>query len=165
MKSKEGFNIGAWVVYPAHGVGKLERIDSVDINGEILDFFVIQFPKNKLTLKLPTTKAINSGLRQVATKEDLEEALGILTKKIKKRRMMWNKRAQEYEMKINSGDPIALAEVLRELYKSGGELTQSFSERQIYQQALERLVKEVAIVEEINEDEAIHKVESLLQAA
>ena len=100
MKSKEGFNIGAWVVYPAHGVGKLERIDSVDINGEILDFFVIQFPKNKLTLKLPTTKAINSGLRQVATKEDLEEALGILTKKIKKRRMMWNKRAQEYEMKI-----------------------------------------------------------------
>ena len=116
-------------------------------------------------MKLPIAKAINAGLRQVATKESLDKALDLLSKRIKKRRVMWSKRVQEYESKINSGDPIALAEVLRELHKTGGELSQSFSERQIYQLALERLAKELAVVEEIDESEAAQKVETLLQVA
>ena len=165
MSDNENFEIGTWVVYPSHGVGKIQGIDKVDINGEVLEFFVIQFPKNKLILKLPTAKAINAGLRQIATKKNLDQALELLSQKVKKRRIMWSKRVQEYETKINSGDPIALAEVLRDLHKSGGELSQSFSERQIYQLALERLAKELAVVEEIDESEAAHKVEALLQVA
>ena len=165
IKNKKNFDVGAWVVYPSHGVGKIEGIDRVDINGEVLEFFVIQFPKNKLVLKLPIAKAINAGLRQVATKESLDKALDLLSKRIKRKRVMWSKRVQEYESKINSGDPIALAEVLRELHKAGGELNQSFSERQIYQLALERLAKELAVVEEIDESEAAQKVETLLQVA
>ena len=165
MNIKSLFEIGSWVVYPSHGVGRLESIEHIDINGEDLEFFVILFPKNKLTLKLPIIKAVNSGLRQVANKEALEQVFAILSQRIKKRRVMWSKRAQEYEVKINSGNPVALAEVLRELYKAGGDIMQSFSERQIYHQALERLVTEISIVEDINEEDAIKKVETLLQAA
>ncbi len=165
MKTKKTFEIGAWVVYPSHGVGKLENIEKFDINGEKIEFFVITFNRSKLTLKLPVAKAIECGLRKVLTKSEMQLALEVLTQKGKKKRMMWSKRAQEYEQKINSGDPVAIAEVLRDLYKDGGDTVQSFSERQIFQQAMERLAKEIAILEEIEESAAIKKLEEILQAA
>ncbi|MDR0640572.1 MAG: CarD family transcriptional regulator [Holosporales bacterium] len=165
MGAKDAFEIGGWVVYPSHGVGKLDRVESFEIDGDVVEFFVITFQKNKLVLKLPVKKAVESGLRNVVSKKDMEEAMGILLQKTKKRRLMWSKRAQEYESKINSGDPIAIAEVIRELYKGSGEVAQSFSERQIYQHALERLAREISVVDEIDEEAAIKKLENILQAA
>ena len=159
------FEVGSWVVYPAHGVGKIERIENINVNGSSFDFFVVTFAKNNLTLKLPVNKCQNSGLRQLADKKTLDEAMEILSHKSKKRKSMWSKRAQEYENKINSGDLLALAQVLRDLYKVGGDVMQSFSERQIYHQARERLVKEMSLVESTSEEDAIRKVETTLQAA
>ncbi len=165
MVSKNLFEIGSWVVYPSHGVGKLDDIERIEIDEETTEFFVISFNKSKLTLKLPVKRALESGLRKVATKDDLKTIFEALVQKGKKRRLMWSKRAQEYETKINSGDPISIAEVVRELYKAGGDMLQSFSERQIYQQAMERLAREISVVEEIEEADAIKKVEIVLQAA
>lgn len=165
MTHKKMFEIGSWVVYPSHGVGKLDNIDKFEINGDTVEFFVISFPKNKLTLKLPIKKAIDAGLRKITTKTEMKDALEVLSQKSKKRRLMWSKRAQEYEAKINSGDPCSLAEVLRDLYKEGGDSMQSFSERQIYQHAMERLAREISIVEEIEETEAVKKLEMILHAA
>jgi CarD family transcriptional regulator len=165
IDGKTSFEVGAWVVYPSHGVGRLDRVDKINIDGTFVEFFVISFPKNKLELKLPIKRAIEAGLRRVVSKDDMEEALGILVQKTKKRRQMWSKRAQEYESKINSGDPIAIAEVVRELYRGSGDAAQSFSERQIYQHALERLAREVSVVDDIEESAAIRKLESILHAA
>ncbi len=165
MVSKNLFEIGSWVVYPSHGVGKLDDIERIEINEETTEFFVISFNKSKLTLKLPVKRALESGLRKVSTKDDIKAIFEALVQKGKKRRLMWSKRAQEYETKINSGDPISIAEVIRELYKAGGDMLQSFSERQIYQQAMERLAREISVVEEIEEADAIKKVEIVLQAA
>ena len=165
MASKNNFEIGSWVVYPSHGVGKLDDIEKIEINGESMEFFVITFDKSKLTLKLPVKKAVDSGLRKISTKADIKGVFESLQQKSKKRRLMWSKRAQEYESKINSGDPVSIAEVVRELYKEGGENLQSFSERQIYQQAMERLAREVSIVENIDETEAVKRLEVVLQAA
>lgn len=164
MTSTTGFKVGSWVVYPSYGVGKLDEIEQIRIDDKIVEFFVITFEKNKLKLKLPVKKAVDSGLRRISTKDDLKEVFDSLQQKNKKRRAMWSKRAQEYEAKINSGNPLSIAEVLRELYKQGGDSVQSFSERQIYQQAMERLAKEISIVEEIDEKEAIKRVEIVLQA-
>jgi CarD family transcriptional regulator len=165
MFTEKEFKIGSWVVYPSHGVGKLNKIESFEVNGESIEFFVISFPKNKLILKLPIKKAIKAGLRKVADKSGMHGILAVLGQKTKKRRIVWSKRAQEYESKINSGDLLALAEVVRELYKEGKEAAQSFSERQIYQNAIERLAREVSVIEGIEEPDAIKKIELLLQAA
>jgi CarD family transcriptional regulator len=165
MIPKGSFKIGAWVVYPSHGVGKLKDIETFEIDGEAIEFFVISFSKNKLILKLPVKKALNMGLREVTNKNNVQDIFDVLIRKTKKRRLMWSKRAQEYELKINSGDPCALAEVIRDLYKEGGDTMQSFSERQIYQHAMERLAREISIVEEIEEAEVIKKLEIILQAA
>lgn len=163
--SKNMFEIGSWVVYPSHGVGKLDDIERIDIDEETTEFFVISFNKSNLTLKLPVKRALEAGLRKISTKDDIKTIFDALVQKGKKRRLMWSKRAQEYESKINSGDPISIAEVVRELYKAGGDMIQSFSERQIYQQAMERLAREISVVEEIEEADAIKKVEIILQAA
>ncbi|MDR3224408.1 MAG: CarD family transcriptional regulator [Holosporales bacterium] len=166
MVSGAAFKIGSWVVYPSHGVGKLESIEKFDVGQDCVEFFVISFQKNKLVLRLPVKNAEQSGLRHVISKEELRNIFGVLCKKTKKRRQMWNKRVQEYEAKINSGDPCAIAEVIRELYRSGESTVQSFSERQIYQNAIERLARELSIVEQIDEEEAIKRLEDmLLQAA
>lgn len=165
MASKTSFEVGSWVVYPSHGVGKLSSIEKIKINDVCMEFFVISFEKSKLVLKLPTKKAVDSGLRKVSTKADMKEVFESLQQKGKKRRLMWSKRAQEYEHKINSGNPVSIAEVIRELYKEGGEAVQSFSERQIYQQAMERLAREVSIIEQIDETEAVKRLEVALQAA
>ncbi|MBQ3944474.1 MAG: CarD family transcriptional regulator [Alphaproteobacteria bacterium] len=163
--AKITFEVGSWVVYPAHGVGKLESIEKVELNGETFEFFVISFEKNKLVLKIPTTKAISAGLRKLSTQSDMVEVFESLKHKSKKKKAMWSKRAQEYEGKINSGDPVSLAQVIRELYKGTGETTLSFGERQVYQLAMERLAKEISIIENIEETEAVQKLEGALQAA
>lgn len=165
MACNNEFEVGSWVVYPAHGVGKLEGIESFEVDEEKVEFFVVSFAKNNLTVRLPVKKAIASGLRSVFSKEDLNAAIETLSQKARKRRVMWSKRAQEYESKINSGDPIAIAEVIRDLYKNGTDSVQSFSEKQIYQNALERLVREISIVESIDEEDAAKKIENILQAA
>jgi CarD family transcriptional regulator len=165
MKDNETFDVGVWVVYPSHGVGKIENIETFEIDGKKTEFFVIFFNSNKLTLKLPIKRAIDAGLRKVLTKSEMQLVLEVLAQKGKKKRMMWSKRAQEYEAKINSGDPVAIAEVLRDLYKDGGDSVQSFSERQIFQQAMDRLAKEISILEEIEEEDAIKKLEQILRAA
>ncbi|MDR0695158.1 MAG: CarD family transcriptional regulator [Holosporales bacterium] len=165
MTADKKFRIGSWVVYPSHGVGKLDDVESFEINGETIEFFVISFPKNKLILKLPIKKAIKAGLRQVADRSGMQSVFDILSQRTRKKRLVWSKRAQEYETKINSGDLRALAEVVRELYREGKEAAQSFSERQIYQNALERLAREMSVIEDIEEPDAIKKLEIILQAA
>jgi CarD family transcriptional regulator len=164
LGKKENFEVGRWVVYPSHGVGKLERIDTFEINGESSDFLVISFPKNNLILKIPVGRATEAGLRELTSKKVMKEAMEVLVQKTKKRRMMWSKRAQEYEAKINSGDPVAIAEVIRDLRKDN-DATYSFSERQIYQSAIERLAREISVIEEIAEDDAVKKLEMILVAA
>ncbi len=165
MTTKSLFKIGSWVVYPSHGVGQLTSIDSIEVNGEKMEFYVILFQKNKLLLKLPVKKALSAGLRNVVNQEDLNQIFLNLSQKVKKKRMMWSKRAQEYEVKINSGDPIALAETLKELHKTGGTSMQSFSERQIYQKALERLATEISIAENTEIEEVAKRIETTLQEA
>ncbi|GHT89520.1 hypothetical protein FACS1894113_4880 [Alphaproteobacteria bacterium] len=165
VAQKEPFEIDSWVVYPSHGVGKLESIESFDIDGQNVDFFAISFPKNKLTLKIPKQKALEAGLRNVISKGEMQEALAILCQKIKKKKQMWSKRAQEYESKINSGKPFAIAEVIRDLYKVGGDASLSFSERQIFQVAVDRLARELSIIEDLPEEDAVKKLDLLLQAA
>lgn len=165
MTARSLFKIGSWVVYPAHGVGKLTDIECIEVNGEKMEFYVILFQKNKLLLKLQVKKAISAGLRNIVTQNDLNQIFLNLSQKPKKKRMMWNKRAQEYEVKINSGDPMALVETLAELHKTGGISMQSFSERQIYSRALDRLASEISIAENTDIDEVTKRIETTLQEA
>lgn len=159
------FKIGDYVVYPAHGVGKLLAIESHEIAGHTVDLFVINFDKDRMTLRLPVQKAHIAGLRQICSRDDFDAVLTTLSVKTKPRRLMWSRRAQEYENKINSGDPIAIAEVVRDLFRSQSDSDQSYSERQIYQAAIDRLAREFAAVESIDEYEAINKMESIMRAA
>ncbi|MDR1365401.1 MAG: CarD family transcriptional regulator [Holosporales bacterium] len=166
MVSSHKFKIGSWVVYPPHGVGRLESIEEFSIDEEKAEFFVISVSKSKLVLRLPVQKAEQAGLRHLMSKADMQNVLDVLLQKTRKKRTMWSKRSQEYEVKINSGDPYAIAGVIRDLHKDGAHnTTQSFSERQIYQLAMERLVRELSIVEKVAEDEIRKKLETLLQAA
>jgi len=156
---------GQLVVYPSHGVGKLEKIEHQLIAGQELQVLVINFEKSRMTLRLPMLKAKNAGLRALSTLGDLDNAFKVLTKKIKVTKGLWSRRAQEYESKINSGDIFLIAEVIRELYRAEGGPEQSYSERQLYQQALDRLSTEIAAVESIEERQAAAKVEDILKAA
>lgn len=164
MSAKE-FKTGEYVVYPAHGVGKLMGYEKHEISGAHLELMVINFEKDKMTLRLPATKARNAGLRQLSTKNDMNEALRILSVKTKPRRTMWSRRAQEYETKINSGLPGSIAEVIRDLYRRSTDSEQSYSERQIYQAAIDRLGRELAAIEQIAEQVAVEKIESFLRVA
>jgi len=164
MENTTSFSSGDIVVYPSHGVGKLEKIERQTIAGQDLKVLVINFEKKRMTLRLPLMKAKHTGLRNVASKEDLTKTLGLLTKKIKATKGIWARRAQEYESKINSGSIVSLSEVLRELHRNESQSDQSYSERQIYQNALERFADEIAIVEAIQFDEACEKVKSILAA-
>jgi CarD family transcriptional regulator len=161
----QNFNEGDYVVYPAHGVGKLVGKETHTIGGHSLELLVINFDKDRMTLRLPIAKAKAAGLRALTGKEDMEKALSTLTVKMKARRLMWSRRAQEYENKINSGNPVSIAEVLRELYKTHADTDQSYSERQIYNAAMERFVRELAVIEKTDESAAVARVESLLKAA
>lgn len=159
------FKAGEYVVYPAHGVGKLIGNEFHDNSGHQLELLVINFDKERMTLRLPVAKAKAAGLRPLCTHEDMKKALDTLTVRTKQKRTMWSRRAQEYENKINSGDPCSIAEVIRELYRHQSDTDQSYSERQIYQAAIERLARELAAVEQIDENAAVNKMESILKAA
>ena len=165
LAKAEIFIEGDHVVYPTHGVGKVERIATEEIAGHKLELIHITFEENRMTLRVPVAKARTAGLRKLATRKLFDEALAVLKGRARIKRTMWSRRAQEYEAKINSGDPLAIAEVVRDLHRNAGQPDQSFSERQIYQAALDRLVRELAAVESIDETAATQKLEQLLKAA
>ncbi len=159
------FAAGDFVVYPAHGVGRVEGIETHHIAGQDVSLYAITFEKERMTLKVPVTKAKNSGLRRLSTKDRIKVALETLQGRSRVRRTMWSRRAQEYEAKINSGDPVSIAEVVRDLYRGTEQSDQSYSERQIYQAALERLARELAAVEHIDEMKATERLEKVLSKA
>lgn len=165
MAEKLMFNTGDFVVYPTHGVGKVLGIEKQEIAGLALKLFVISFEHERMTLRVPVEKAADSGLRKLSSKKVMEGALSTLKGRARVKRTMWSRRAQEYEAKINSGDPVSIAEVVRDLHRRADQPDQSFSERQIYEQALERLASEVAAVEKIDMEKAQTKLEKLLKAA
>ena len=165
MSDKLVFAEGDHVVYPSHGVGKILKIESQEISGYKLSVYVVHFDKDRMTLRVPVGKASGSGLRRLSTQGEMETALTKLRGRSKAKRTMWSRRAQEYEAKINSGDPASIAEVVRDLYRNAGQPDQSYSERQIYQAALDRLVRELAAVEAIDEHAATQRLESMLNAA
>jgi len=164
-KDNVEFTTGDHVVYPSHGVGQILGIEAQTIAGYELKVFVISFERDRMTLRLPVGKARTSGLRGLSSPNEMKAALAKLRGKSKARRTMWSRRAQEYEAKINSGDPSSIAEVVRDLYRTTGQAEQSYSERQIYQAAMDRLVREFAAVEQIDEETATRKLEELLKAA
>jgi len=165
MSEKLAYGTGDFVVYPTHGVGKINSVETQEIAGQTLSVFVIHFEKDRMTLRVPVGKAKGSGLRRLSTRKEMDAALAKLKGRSKARRTMWSRRAQEYEAKINSGDPASIAEVVRDLYRNVGQPEQSYSERQIYQAALDRLVREFAAVEKIDENTAVQRVEQMLNAA
>ncbi len=156
---------GDFVVYPTHGVGKVLSIETQEIAGHNLKLYVISFDQERMTLRVPITKAPTSGLRKLSSRKIMDTALTTLKGKAKVKRTMWSRRAQEYEAKINSGDPVFIAEVVRDLHRNEDQPDQSFSERQIYEAALDRLACELAAVEKIEKDMATEKLETLLTAA
>lgn len=165
METKESFKVGEFVVYPAHGVGRLINIEVHEVGDVQVELFVIEFEKDHMVLRLPIKKAQAAGLRRVAEKQEMYEALGLLSTKTKKKKAMWSRRAQEYEAKINSGSVACLADVIRELYSCQVSGDQSYSERQIYQTAMERFVRELSIVDDIDENTASEKVQDFLSVA
>jgi CarD family transcriptional regulator len=162
---KSEFKANDFIVYPAHGVGKITGIEKQEVAGHALELFVISFEKEKMTLRVPITKVESVGMRRLAADEVVAQALKTLKGRARVKRTMWSRRAQEYEAKINSGDLIAIAEVVRDLYRSDKQPEQSYSERQLYEQALERMAREVAAVEKSTDDEAITKIEGVLAKA
>jgi len=160
--SKADYNSGDFVVYPAHGVGKVSDITSQKVGGMDLELIVVNFEKDKMTLRVPLAKAEMSGLRKLSNKSIMDDAVTVLKGKAKVKRTMWSRRAQEYENKINSGDPVAIAEVVRDLHRNENLAEQSYSERQIYEQALDRLSHEFAVLEELSHKDATIKLVNIL---
>jgi len=160
-----GFTEGDFVVYPTHGVGRVVAIETQQIAGISLPLIVITFDKDRMTLRVPVAKAHNSGLRKLSSRKVMDTALATLKGRSRVKRTMWSRRAQEYEAKINSGDPVSIAEVVRDLHRSADQPDQSYSERQIYQAALDRLARELAAVERIDEEAAAQRLEEMLKAA
>lgn len=156
------FSIDQNIVYPKHGVGNITGIQVQEISGMSIELYVIRFEKERMTLRVPTDKAVGVGMRSISDKNTMEKAFVTLKGKAKVKRTMWSRRAQEYETKINSGSVIFLAEVVRDLYRSGDQSEQSYSERQIFEAAISRLAREVAAVEDIDEKEALVKLEGVL---
>ena len=156
------FAKGDFVVYPTHGVGKVTGIERREVAGFNLQLFVILFDSEKMTLRVPVEKVADSGLRKISSKDKMQAVTATLKGRARSKRTMWSRRAQEYEAKINSGDPVAIAEVVRDLYRAAGQPEQSYSERQMYEAALERLVNEYALVEKLDVEAATEKIESVL---
>jgi len=162
---KLAFAAGDYVVYPTHGVGKVTDVVTEEIAGFKLQLFVIEFAAEKMTLRVPVAKAGDSGLRKISTRDKMQTAIGTLRGRARAKRTMWSRRAQEYEAKINSGDPVSIAEVVRDLHRGPEQPDQSYSERQMYEAALNRLANEMALVEKIEMDAATERLESLLLRA
>ncbi len=164
MAAKEDFAEGDYVVYPTHGVGKVERIATEEIAGHKLELIHITFEENRMTLRVPVAKARTAGLRKLATREMFEKALDLLKGRARIKRTMWSRRAQEYEQKINSGDPLQIAEVVRDLHRNAGQPDQSFSERQIYEAAMDRLAAEMGALDGTDKATAAAKLAEKLKA-
>jgi CarD family transcriptional regulator len=156
------FKTGDFVVYPTHGVGKVLGTETEEIAGTELALLVINFEHDRMTLRIPVAKAQNSGLRRLSSRKQMDVALTKLKGRARVRRTMWSRRAQEYEAKINSGDPVSIAEVIRDLRRNSSQADQSYSERQMYQAALDRLAREFAAIEKIDEETATSRLEKIM---
>jgi CarD family transcriptional regulator len=162
VNQRHGFKTGEWIVYPAHGVGRVVTIEEQEIAGISLELFVITFEKDKMTLRVPTGKSQSVGMRKLAEEPTVKKAMDTLKGRARVKRTMWSRRAQEYEAKINSGDLIAIAEVVRDLYRSESQPEQSYSERQLYEAALDRMAREIAAVEKLDERGAVQRITEVL---
>ncbi len=156
------FRPGDHIVYPAHGVGRVMGVEKQSVAGLDLDVFVISFEQDKMTLRVPTAKAKSCGMRALASADVVNEAMKTLQGRARIKRTMWSRRAQEYEAKINSGDLVSIAEVVRDLHRASDQPEQSYSERQLYESALDRMARELAAVEKIGRDDAVQKVTASL---
>lgn len=159
------FDVGDYVVYPKHGVGRVIELQSQQIAGMELELYVLRFEKERMTLRVPTNKAESVGMRKLSSNKTLSEALETLKGKPKVKRTMWSRRAQEYEAKINSGDLVSIAEVTRDLFRADDQPEQSYSERQIFEAASSRLARELAAMEETDEPSALKKILRILNEA
>jgi CarD family transcriptional regulator len=159
---RQGFKTTEFIVYPAHGVGQIMAIEEQEIAGAKLELFVINFIKDKMTLRVPTAKIVSVGMRKLAEPAVVKKALETLKGRARIKRTMWSRRAQEYEAKINSGDIVAIAEVVRDLFRSEQQPEQSYSERQLYEAALDRLSREISAVQHVTETEAVKEIEAAL---
>jgi CarD family transcriptional regulator len=159
---KPSFKIGELVVYPAHGVGKITNVEEQEIAGIKLELYIVDFEKEKLRLKVPTNRAEQKGMRHLADRTLIEQAMKVIRGRARIKRTMWSRRAQEYDAKINSGDMIAVSEVIRDLYRSDRQPEQSYSERQLFEQALARFARELAAVRKVDEDQCIKELEDFL---
>ena len=166
MKTKNkknlDFKIGEIVVYPKHGVGEIVKIENMEIASIKTEFYVVKMEQSKLTIRVPLDKQEEVGLRKVSSKKIIDEVFNTLKLKPKIRRIMWSRRAQEYEAKIHSGDPVKISEVVRDLFRKNSQAEQSYSERQMFQIAIERLAREVAAVEKTDYFQSTEKIESIL---
>ena len=162
-KKNTDFKIGEIVVYPKHGVGEISKIENMEIANIKTSFYVVKMEQSKLVIRVPLEKKDEVGLRKVSTKKIIEEVYSTLKLKPKIRRIMWSRRAQEYETKIFSGDPIRIAEVVRDLFRKSSQSEQSYSERQMFQIAIERLAREVAAVEKTDYFQSTEKIENILR--
>ena len=160
--TRHGYKMGEFVVYPAHGVGQIVAIDEQEVAGFKLELFVITFIKDKMTLRVPTAKIASVGMRKLAEPAVVKRALETLKGRARVKRTMWSRRAQEYEAKINSGDIVAISEVVRDLFRSESQPEQSYSERQLYEAALDRLSREISAVQHVTETEAVKEIEAAL---
>jgi CarD family transcriptional regulator len=159
---RQGFKTGEFIVYPAHGVGQILAIEEQEVAGCKLELFVITFVKDKMTLRVPTAKITAVGMRKLAEPPIVKRSLDTLKGRARVKRTMWSRRAQEYEAKINSGNIVAIAEVVRDLFRSETQPEQSYSERQLYEAALDRLSREISAVQRITETEAVKEIEAAL---
>ena len=164
MKNKKinDFKIGETVVYPKHGVGEITKIENMEISNIKTNFYVVKMEQSKLIIRVPLDKKEEVGLRKISSKKTIENVYSTLKLKPKIRRIMWSRRAQEYETKIFSGDPIKIAEVVRDLFRKSSQAEQSYSERQMFQVAIERLAREVAAVEKTDYFQTTEKIEQIL---
>ena len=166
MASKApSFDVGDYVVYPKHGVGRVIELQSSEIAGAKLELYVLRFEKERMTLRVPTNKAESVGMRKLSSSATMQEAMTTLKGKPRIKRTMWSRRAQEYEAKINSGDLVSIAEVVRDLHRADDQPEQSYSERQIFEAAISRLARELAAMENIDEPAAQDKIVKVLKAA
>tara|TARA_B100001057_G_C22562982_1_gene838057 strand:+ start:290 stop:793 length:504 start_codon:yes stop_codon:yes gene_type:complete len=161
-KKNLAFKMGEIVVYPKHGVGEIINIENMVIESIKTQFYVVKMEQSKLTIRVPLDKQEEVGLRKISSKKIIEEVFSTLKLKPKIRRIMWSRRAQEYDAKIFSGDPIKIAEVVRDLFRKNSQSDQSYSERQMFQVAIERLAREVAAVEKTDYFQSTEKIEQIL---
>jgi len=161
-QQRKGFRTNEQIVYPAHGVGRILSINEEEVAGAKLELFVINFEKDKMTLRVPTEKSEQVGMRKLSEESVVKKALTTLKGKARVKRTMWSRRAQEYEAKINSGSLVSIAEVVRDLYRSESQPEQSYSERQLYEAALDRMAREIAAVQKLDEESAVAKIDEYL---